>query len=292
MLENEPIQVKRLIEDRLDELGAKQRKVGDFVLRNPLQVLFATAAEVAAAAGVDPATVVRFAQGLGFKGYPDFRDALRGEFPMLRSAPQIIEDENAYTGVKENADLQTIVDRVRSRAEANLASTWDRQNARDLGKAVDAFLSAGRVVVVGAGKSSIISSQLEMILQLAGVPTLSINDWYQLIYNVTSFSPDDVFFATTVWHYSGVTLKTLEEARAAGARSFLLTDEAFSPAASLADTTFYYAPKAVGEYLSPLGAVAIIDIFAAILAAREPERVKRGMERQSSIARSHGLTVS
>lgn len=284
--------IRDRIELKIDSLGQKQRLVAAFCLANSSQLLFGTAVEVSAAAGVDPATVVRFAQNLGFKGFPEFREALRAEYPMLRPHSQLIEDELTQTGNPDLADLSTIITRVQERSMANLEATYARLDAAALNNVVEAFLGAGRVIVVGAGQSEVLALHLRRLLQLAGIVVDPISDWYDFVYAVSSFKETDVIFATTVWHYSAVTIQTLASAREAGARVILLTDEPFSPAASYADIPLYYAPRAVGEYLSPFAGVALIDALAAVLAMRVPDRVKRGMEMQSAIAKHHGLSIS
>lgn len=75
--------MQRRIEAQLEALSRKQRAVAEYILQNPTMVLFATATDVAQRVGVDPATVVRFTQRLGFHGYPDFQDSLRAEYPVL-----------------------------------------------------------------------------------------------------------------------------------------------------------------------------------------------------------------
>lgn len=288
---NESRPVRERIQDKHGDFGHKQRLVAELVLANPSTVLFATAGELAAKADVDPATVVRFAQGLGYRGFPELREALRAEFPMLRSAPQLIEDEIPHIGGQEFADLERVIARGRDRSLANLAATYDRLSPEVLNEAVSLLLNAKRIIVIGAGQSEILALHLQRLLQLAGLSVQLLRDWFDLLYSVSSFAAGDVIFATTVWHYSTVTVQTVGEARRAGANVVLLTDEAFSPAAAHADIVLFYAPRAVGEYLSPLGGVAVIDAIAAIIAARVPGRVKRGMELQTSISVGNGLSI-
>jgi DNA-binding MurR/RpiR family transcriptional regulator len=289
---NETRSIRERIEERLSDLGQKQRLVAEFVLANPSKILFATAGELAVAAEVDPATVVRFAQSIGFKGFPEFRDVLRTEFPMLRPAPQLIEDEITITGSQELADLTTIVDRARSRSEANLEATYARLDPKKLGDAADAFLAAERVIVVGAGQSEVLSLHLRRLLQIAGIKVEPVADWYDLVYSVSSFGPEDVLFATSAWHYSAVTMRTIKQAKEVGARVIVLTDEPFSPTVSQADIALFYGARAVGEYMSPFAGIVMLDCIAAMLAARVPDRVKRGMEMQSRIMSHHNLSIS
>jgi len=57
------------IQARYEELSPRFRTLADFILENTLDVGFLTATELARRVGVDPATVVRFSQELGYSGY-------------------------------------------------------------------------------------------------------------------------------------------------------------------------------------------------------------------------------
>src|SRR5438093_13626432 len=62
-----------LLETIRDRLSRTQRQVADYVLRNYREVGFMGVAELSREAGVSPASVVRFASTLGFRGYPDLQ---------------------------------------------------------------------------------------------------------------------------------------------------------------------------------------------------------------------------
>jgi DNA-binding MurR/RpiR family transcriptional regulator len=60
---------KTRIQDAYDSLSPRFKRLANFILDNTLDVSFLTATELAHRVGVDPATVVRFAQEIGYTGY-------------------------------------------------------------------------------------------------------------------------------------------------------------------------------------------------------------------------------
>ncbi len=58
------------------------QKVANLILRQPEMAIYASVNEVAAAAQVSEATVMRFCRTLGFKGFQDFKIALARELVM------------------------------------------------------------------------------------------------------------------------------------------------------------------------------------------------------------------
>ena len=59
------------------DLTPKARLIGDYILNNPRKVIFMTTKELSRAARVSEATVIRFVNQLGYKGYGDFLQELR-----------------------------------------------------------------------------------------------------------------------------------------------------------------------------------------------------------------------
>ncbi len=89
--------VHERIRDSYPTLSRSYRRVADYILANQFDVAFMTATQLAVAVQVNTTTVVRFAQGLGYTGYPDLLEAIRqrvraeihaarGETPVASSA--------------------------------------------------------------------------------------------------------------------------------------------------------------------------------------------------------------
>src|SRR5690242_1719672 len=68
-------EVRRMFREQIrkhyDHLSRSYRRVADFILSDYRTAAFMTAAALADAVDVDTTTVVRFAQRLGYPGYPE-----------------------------------------------------------------------------------------------------------------------------------------------------------------------------------------------------------------------------
>lgn len=278
--------VQERVEALLGQVGKQQRRVAEYILANPSMILFATATEVAQRAAADPATVVRFVQRLGFAGYIEFRERLRSEHPSL--CPPVEHMTGSPTG-NVPTELAATIANVRAQTQTNLERTFEDLDMRTLDAVLDALLTAPRVVVMGAGASHILAMHLHRVLQTAQISSQLMGDWYDLLFDAASFSATDLLFAIASLRYSKVTIEALRLAHAAGARTTLLTDAIFAPGADVADHTLLFSPRAMGEFLSPAAGSVVIDCLAAGLRAREPERVKRGLQVHVDLASAHGL---
>jgi len=78
------------IQQNYDDLTPSFRKLADFMLQNQLDAAFMTATELANRLGVDAATVVRFAQELGYTGFrelsKEIQEVVRSELKASYTA--------------------------------------------------------------------------------------------------------------------------------------------------------------------------------------------------------------
>ena len=87
---------KRSFKERVSEARAKGftpsfNKVAEYIENNLLNAALSTASMLARSNKVDPATVVRMSQRLGYRGYPELRAEL---------AASIVEETDLITGTE------------------------------------------------------------------------------------------------------------------------------------------------------------------------------------------------
>lgn len=83
------------IQERYEQLTPGYRKLADFVMDHTTKVAFMTTAELARQVGVDPATVVRFSQELGYSGYRELSDEIQA---YVQSLIFTMSQEDVQTG--------------------------------------------------------------------------------------------------------------------------------------------------------------------------------------------------
>ncbi len=75
------------IRQRFDTFSRSQKDVGQYIVDHLDEAAFHTAEELARRANTSSSTVVRFAQALGFEGFPELQASAREEYRRARSAP-------------------------------------------------------------------------------------------------------------------------------------------------------------------------------------------------------------
>ena len=76
------------IRSRFDEFSRSQKDVGQYIVDHLDEASFHTAEELARRANTSSSTVVRFAQALGFDGFPELQAAARDEYRRARDGEQ------------------------------------------------------------------------------------------------------------------------------------------------------------------------------------------------------------
>ena len=72
-------EVLEVIREKYDEIFSAEKKVADFILKNPQKAVDSNVSELAKKSGVSDATVIRMCHHIGYAGYYQFRITLAGD---------------------------------------------------------------------------------------------------------------------------------------------------------------------------------------------------------------------
>ena len=132
------------LQEKKASLTPKGKALADFVAGNPLQAVFMTTRQLGEAAGVSEATVVRFVDRLGYKGYPDFIRDLR----ELVDTQLTLVDRVALTRVNGAAAERMF--RVVEEEITNLREFYESADFGTISRAAALLLESPRVYVIGS----------------------------------------------------------------------------------------------------------------------------------------------
>lgn len=223
------------IRARHETLTPSQRKLAVRVMADPEAVAFMTVSELAAATGVNEATVVRFATVLGLKGFPGLtrlcQERLQEQAQLLRRFDNLQSVDHDGGGLIE----QTV-----ALDQANIARTFARIDERTWSSAVDRLAHAPRVHVMGLRKAHAPAYLLGYLLGMLreNVATI-VASAGSLTDDLRKVRPDDCFVAMSIHRYTADTVRAAEWARQSGAHVIACTDNPGSPLVGSANDVFY-----------------------------------------------------
>ncbi len=233
------------------------RKVADVILRQPEMAIYASVNEVAAAAAVSEATVMRFCRILGFKGFQDFKIALARE--MVIPSPRLHED----LGVEGEDEVATVRKVFQTNGVA-LQDTLEILEIEAMKEAAQLLLTARQIMVVGVGGSGPAVTYIGNRFLLLGLKAYVCTDFYLMLMAASMLSREDVVLAISNLGTTREIMETVSLAREREARVMCITNNSLSPLARISNPVLVTASR---EATLPEEAVASLICQIAILDA-------------------------
>ncbi|MBQ1681934.1 MULTISPECIES: MurR/RpiR family transcriptional regulator [Agathobacter] len=213
------------INGKYSRMSKGQKRLATYITDNYDKAVFLTAAKLGEIVGVSESTVVRFAMSLGYKGYPEFQDALE---ELVRNKLNSVQRmEVTYGRISQSEILDTV---LRSDAE-KITSTLHKIDPHTFDLAVDTILNAKNIYIVGIRSCAPLASFLAFYLNLMfpNVILLTTNSSSELFEQMVRINKNDVIIGISFPRYSMRTLKALEFANSRQAKVITLTDSVHSP---------------------------------------------------------------
>src|SRR5579883_863001 len=210
-------------------LRESQRKIAEYVLVHAVELVHLSITELADRTDTSEATVIRFAQRLGYPGYAALKIALA--LNLHETAPPLPGELTA------NDDVGSIKQRV---IEASIESLNDTARLLDddaLRQAIEAIGAARRIEVYGVGGSAAIAQDAYSLLMQIGLPIVVVTDPHLQVMSAVQLRPGDVALAVSASGSTRDTIEALQTARDAGATCICLTRHLRSPITRVAHVT-------------------------------------------------------
>lgn len=250
--------VLSIIKSEMHNMSKGQRRISEYILTHYEKAAYMTASKLGKNSGVSESTVVRFANELGYEGYPEFLHALQEAVGARLTAVQRIEvtDERIGNSSVLEKTLLSDISKIKATLEANDSGVFER--------AIDAIINARNVYIAGARSTSMLSELLSYNLNLVfdNVRHVNTTSSGMIFEQMLRVSEGDVFIAMTFPRYSKRIVKAVEFAKSSGALIIAITDSENSPIASHADELLI-AKSDMASYMDSL--VAPLSLINAII---------------------------
>ncbi|PBC45150.1 transcriptional regulator [Rhodococcus sp. ACS1] len=276
------------IRQREGKLSPSHKKLAERVMSDPEAVAFMTISELAAAVGVNEATVVRFATGLGLKGYPGLtrlcRERLQEQAQLLRRFDNLEHMAAEGAGLLE----QTV-----ALDQANIARTFARIEGSTWDSAVEHLARAPRVHVMGLRKCHAPAYLLGYLLRMLREDVETVNASVgSLTDDLRRVREGDCFVAMSIHRYSVDTVRAAEWARHSGAHVIAFTDNASSPLAASAHDTFYIDASSASVLRSMTAFTSLAQAMSGGVAQLLGHRVRETLLEEEKLLSSFSVYVT
>jgi DNA-binding MurR/RpiR family transcriptional regulator len=267
-MENNKQDLMRSIQVKFPRLSKGQKLIAEFILKHYDKAAFMTAAKLGISVGVSESTVVRFANELGFSGYPKLQKSLQELIKNKLTTVQRIElsndfitQENALKGVLK-ADME------------NIRATLEKINHKTFEDVVNSLFKAKKIYIIGLRSSTALAEflgfYLNLILDNVKVVTYGVSDIFEQMINL---SEDDVVIGIGFPRYAKRTIEALAFAKSRNSEVIAITDSLLSPLAARADYTLIAQSNMASFVDSLVAPLSVINALIIAVGLREKEKI-------------------
>jgi RpiR family carbohydrate utilization transcriptional regulator len=273
--------VRPLVESELPSLNPSFRRVAEVIVNAPDAVIHQSVSEVAEAAEASTATVVRFAQRLGFRGFHELKLALAQDAATFQPRP----------GSESEEEPTSILARVTAAGAEAVRDAGALVEPDQFSAAVDAIVAARRILFVAVGTSAPLAQDGGYRFRLVGFDADFPTDVHMQHVAARMLQPGDVCVAIS---YSGSTREVVacvEAAREAGARTVAITSFLRSPLTEVAELSLIAGSREVSFRLeamaSRLAHMALIDTLLVACTEQDEERAQKALDLFTEVVSEH-----
>ncbi|MEA3309133.1 MAG: MurR/RpiR family transcriptional regulator [Chloroflexota bacterium] len=181
---------RQRIQEHYEELTPRFRTLADFVLENTLDVGFLTATSLARRVGVDPATVVRFSQEIGYSGYRELSIEIK-EYVNQELALRYKSGDPEAEGLA--GEIAVLADELSDRILSFKSET------AQIVAAVEVLQQADRIFVASEGESYGLAALWANYLRIIGLQASAISvNAAQAALTLRDADPGDLIFAISL----------------------------------------------------------------------------------------------
>lgn len=263
---------KKLITDiqaQYPRFSKGQKLIAQYILANYDKVAFMTACKLGDTVGVSESTVVRFANALGYSGYPKLQAALQELIKNKLTTVQRVEM------AKEYLDDSTILNKVLKSDSDNIKGTLEEIDKKAFEDSANKLLKARKIYILGMRSSFTIAQYLgfylDIILDNVHIIRMDMGDAFE---QVVRINEDDVLVAISFPRYSKKSYQIVSYAKEKGAHIISLTDSLFSPVASIADNTLLVKSNMASFVDSLVPALSIVNALIVSVGMKEKDDIK------------------
>lgn len=263
---------------RINELHSNMSKghkrIAQFILEHYDQAVFMTAAKLGTELGISESTVVRFAAGIGYEGYPEFQKALEEWVKGQLNSVQKI-------GVKYGKSTQSeILTSVLTADIEKIQDTIVNLDPTAFEAAVNIILEADNVYIIGLRSCEPLGRFLHFYLNMirGNVQLLNTTSVTETFEQMIRIDEKDVLIGISFPRYSMRTLKAMEFANDRNAKVIAITDTIHSPMNLYSSCNLFARSDMVSIVDSLVAPLSLINALVVALCLKRPEEVKHSLE--------------
>ena len=233
-----------------------------------------TAAKIGEKLSISESTVVRFASGLGYDGYPEFQKKLA---EWVKNKLNVVQKVNSKYGKSSQTEL---LHSVLTSDMEKISDTLQSMDPIAFEAAVNVILEAKTIYIVGIRSCEPLAEFLSFYLNMIRgdvvlLKTTSVSEMFEQMIRIDE---KDAVIGISFPRYSMRTLKAMEFATDRNAKVISITDNVHSPMCLYSSCNLFARSDMVSIVDSLVAPLSVINALVVALCLRVPDQVKHNLE--------------
>lgn len=244
-----------------------------YLIDHPGDVPIASMRTIATQAGVQPATLVRLAQSLGYAGWSGLKDVF---VQSLRQTPMAYTEQ--AKAVVRRRNPTTMLTQM-NQAQARNVMSLQELNATTMTEAVELLVKAKRVYVAGFRASHAPAFTFYYLYRLFR-PSVSMlrSEAGTLEMELRALQAGDVVVLTAFAPYSNEIVRVYEAAIESGCQVIALCDSRVAPIALESKCNLIFGTEVPSFFPSSTAAIALVEGLIEQILARSGKKALSGLQ--------------
>lgn len=244
------------IRSNYDDMGRSEKRIADYILKNPQKIISLSISELAQSCGSGNATVVRFSRRLGFSGYQEFK---------LHFASEINSSSAVDSAIKKSDSCYDIFRKRINDISVSLKNTESVIDIEQLDKAAKYIMNAKRIIIFGLGNSAAIALDASHKFLRLGLDAQAVCDNHMQAIVASHLDENAVAIGISHSGSSKDIVEALQLAKNKKATTICITNYGNSPILSVSDIRlFTQSEETKRSILAMSSRIAQLTIFDAI----------------------------
>jgi DNA-binding MurR/RpiR family transcriptional regulator len=215
---------KEEIIKKFPDLPKKEKKIGDYIIKNGHMIFTLSVVDLAKNTGTSPATVVRFARHIGYSGFHQLKTQI------IEEVKEELMPEERFELLTHNEDKNSICLRVAEQEVQNINQTLNGIDKGEYEVFMEALRKARCIHTIGVGISSILARLSAYLLNQAGATAhFCARDESFFIERLINIKKRDVVLGFSFPPYSKETIEALKFCSERGLKCLVITDKMSAP---------------------------------------------------------------
>lgn len=255
-----------------------EKKIAEYIVKNPKRVLLLSALELGKEIGVSDASILRFSKSLGFGKFTEFRNYIALEIREANPADRIVKH---WDNFQSNSD---IVNKIVNADLKNIKEFLMNIDFEAVNELVSWINHSRKIYILGIGSSRAISQFLFWYIKRLGFDVECINEGGLGLYESFShMKEEDLVILFTFPRFLKDEIQALKLAKEKKAKIVVITSNLFSEISYLSDMVFKLSCENEGFFNSYIVPMELCNIILTALFEQNKEKIYSEMKKNTEM---------